>query len=161
MLIARSTHRMLQSKFIFFLFDFLNNIVAELSLYYNTLVRDLQDRKRFRRILGSPITGVILFVVVAMLAKSDYNIYKTNQIARINREESDRRLLLLQEKHDRLSLELQKLKTARGIEEELRNKFQVTKSGEEVLVVLDEDIPKPPIEADKGYWQKFIDFFNF
>jgi cell division protein FtsB len=132
---------------------------------YNTFMRDLQERKRYRNFLLSPVTSVILLIVVIFLLKSNYNIYKKNQIAKINREESDRKLALLREKSDRLTDQLKKLETERGVEEELRNKFQITKSGEEVLVVVDEEgegqVKNEPVEEEQTYWQRFISFFEF
>ncbi len=161
-LTAISTHIRLQSRLIFFLFSLWNNIVAKLSLYYNTLVRDLQERKKWRRISQSPVTAVVLLFVVAFLVRSDYNIYRKNQVSKISREDSDKKLLILQERHNRLSAELDKLKTERGVEEELRSKFQITKGGEEVLVVVDDTPDKgSSSNADKSYWQRFREFFGF
>jgi cell division protein FtsB len=129
------------------------------------MVRDLQERKRFRNFLNSPVTSVILLIVVAFLVKSNYNIYKKNQIAKINRDESDRKLALLRQKSDHLTDQLKKLETERGVEEELRNKFQITKSGEEVLVVVDEEgegeVKSELAEVEQTYWQRFISFFEF
>ncbi len=136
--------------------------MAELLIYYNTLVRDLQEKRKWRKVLNSPILLVVLLIIVAFLINSNYNIYKKNQIVKMNREESDLRLSQLREKNNRLTTDLDNLKTDRGIEEELRNKFQVTKSGEEVLVVVDDDKPAdvPPPAIPKGYWDKFIDFLK-
>lgn len=124
----------------------------------------LQERKRFRSIIGSPIIFVALLITVLFLLKSNYNIYKKNQIAKINRVESDRRLALLRQKSDHLTDQLKKLETERGVEEELRNKFQITKSGEEVLVVVDEDMADDDKdvqpEEEQTYWQRFKNFLK-
>ncbi len=152
-----------QRMLIFFLFDFLNNIVAELSLYYNTLVRDLQERKRWKQLLYSPATFIILLVITGLLVNADYNIYKKSEIAKINRQQSDTRLAALQAKSQNLNAELAKLKTDRGIEEELRDKFQITKEGEEDWVVVDSNKPAMPTSSarqDEDYWQEIKKFFG-
>lgn len=132
-----------------------------LSIYYNTLVRDLQEKKRWKKYMQSPIMIGVLLIIVVLLINSDYNIYKTNQITKMNREESEKKLALLQDNRDRLIAELERLKTERGVEEELRNKFQITKLGEEVLVVVDEvSDKKPEVSDNKSYWDSFLDFFT-
>ena len=124
-------------------------------------MRDLQERKRLRRVLNSPITCIALFIIVIFLIYTDYDIYKKNQITKINRIESDKKLALLKYKYEHLTASLEKLNTERGMEEELRNKFQVTKGGEEVLIVVDEDnSQKPAIVPNKSYWQRFKEFFK-
>ncbi len=127
-------------------------------------MRDLQERRRWRAILHSPVFLVILSIIVVSLLRSNYNIYKKNQIAKINRGESDKKLAQLVGKHDRLSSLLKKLDTERGVEEELRNKFQITKSGERVLVVVDEEGQQDytgTTTIDQGYWEGFKSFFGW
>ncbi|MDO8492968.1 MAG: hypothetical protein Q7S19_00260 [bacterium] len=124
-------------------------------------MRDLQEKKRWKKYMQSPIMIGVLLIIVVLLINSDYNIYKTNQITKMNREESEKKLALLQDNRDRLIAELERLKTERGVEEELRNKFQITKLGEEVLVVVDEvSDKKPEVSDNKSYWDSFLDFFT-
>ncbi len=126
---------------------------------------NLQERRYRRHILQSPFLAVFLLVITLLLTKSVYSIYKKNQVANINRMESQRKLDLLVEKEKRLQAEIAKLKTTRGIEEELRSKFQVTKEGEEVLVVVDDpavidNLDQVSVEG-AGLWSKFIKIFEY
>ena len=126
---------------------------------------DLQERNRLRYFLHSPILSMFLLIMVVLLINSNYHIYKKNQMAKMNRDESDRRLALLREKNNRLEIMLKKLRTERGVEEELRNKFQITKSGEEVLVVVDQDGPLQvgnyaAVSRYGSYWQRLKSFFG-
>lgn len=126
-------------------------------------MRDLQEKKRFRDLLYSPVLSAVLLMIIISLVRSNYSIYKKNQVASINRQESDKRLSLLREKSDNLTASLLGLETDRGVEEELRNKFQIMKNGEEVLVVVDEEIEPKDMSADDkdgDYWQKFKNFFG-
>ena len=130
-------------------------------------MRDLQERRRIRQILSSPILSFILFVILLILLNSVYGVYKRGEIARINRIEGDRKLGLLRDRQERLSKEIAKLSTDRGVEEELRNKFQITKKGEEVMIVVDE-IPAKPIvgpilgkDSDQGFLKKFLELIGF
>ena len=126
---------------------------------------NLQERRYRRHILQSPFLAVFLLVITLLLTKSVYSIYKKNQVANINRMESQRKLDLLVEKEKRLQAEIAKLNTTRGIEEELRSKFQVTKEGEEVLVVVDDpavidNLDQVSVEG-AGLWSKFIKIFEY
>ncbi len=103
-------------------------------------------------------------ISIILLLGANYDIYKKNEMASINRQESDRKLAVLKQKKDQLTLELQRLDTKEGVEEELRDKFQITKSGEEVLVVLNTDegaTDTASSTVDKGFWQKFKDFVGW
>ena len=125
---------------------------------------NLQERRYRRHLLQSPILVAFLFVVILLLANSVFGIYKKNQAANINRIESERKLDLLVDKQKRLQGEIARLKTSRGIEEELRSKFQVTKAGEEVLVVVDDpsimDSLSEVSEPENSLWVKFLKMFG-
>ncbi len=130
-------------------------------------MKSFQDRQRSRDIFNSPAVAVFLLIVVVFLVRSDYDVYKKNQIAEINRSESDRRLSLLKEQNDRLVASLAKIKTDRGVEEELRNKFQIMKPGEEVLVVVDQPAAgaangggNETVSNDASLWQKVRSFLG-
>lgn len=126
---------------------------------------NLQDRRYLRRILRSRVFMGFLLLVAILLSRSVYGIYKKVEIARINRIESERKLSALQEKEQHLREEIGKLKTTRGIEEELRNKFQITKTGEEVLVVVDEPVAVTNSNSfskdEDGLWRKFTKIFGY
>ena len=132
-------------------------------------MRDFHERKKLRHFLHSPVLSAILFVMVLLLLKSNYSVYKTNQTARINREEADKKLVALQDRSARLTDALLKLGTDRGIEEELRDKYQVMKIGEEVLVVVDspnmvtqtESVAEASANRGVGLWQRVMSFFGF
>lgn len=130
-------------------------------------MRDLQERRRIRQILSSPILSFILFVILLILLNGIYGVYKRGEIARINRIEGDRKLALLKDRQERLSNEIAKLSTDRGVEEELRNKFQITKKGEEVMIVVDE-VPARPIlgsisskDGDQSFLKKLLELIGF
>ncbi len=58
-------------------------------------MRDLQERKRLRDILHSPVVAVLLFITLIFLLKSNYGVFKKNQLAKAGRDESNQRLILL------------------------------------------------------------------
>ena len=68
----------------------------------------------------------------------------------------------LQARDKMLSAEIERLKTETGVEQEIREKFNLVKEGEEVIVVVDKDT-----EADSSsgvteisFWQRVLDWLR-
>lgn len=58
-----------------------------------------------------------------------------------------------------LEKEIESLKTERGIESEIRSKFNVAKDGEKVIVVIPEE-EMASSTPKEGFFGKFINFFK-
>jgi len=111
--------------------------------------------------LYSPLVLVILFVSLVIMIKAAWGAY-------LKYSESEEKLALsslerdkLGNRRERLSAQISRLETDRGIEEEIRNTFRVAKEGERLIVILD-----TPKEADnntvvkKHWWSFFVDIFE-
>ena len=55
--------------------------------------------------------------------------------------------------------EIARLDTERGVEEEVRNKFEVSKEGEGVIVLLDKKEEEVKIDKKKGLFWWIVDLF--
>jgi hypothetical protein len=71
----------------------------------------------------------------------------------------------LKEREKKLSIELDKLNTARGVEEELRKKFGIVKDKEGVVVIIDkidDGVTKYNIlnKSKDSLFKKFINIFK-
>ncbi|MEK7066690.1 MAG: hypothetical protein AAB965_03940 [Patescibacteria group bacterium] len=97
----------------------------------------LQEHRTLRRTLRSPVISAVLVIVLVSITNSTWEVYKKDKVARINKEEVEKQLADLSTKRDYLIGQLNNLSTERGIENELRSKYQVTKEGERELVVVD------------------------
>lgn len=107
----------------------------------------------------SPITLVLLAVVVLIAIYGVIDIIpKYADAARATRTvEKKKETLLL--RHRNLEEELIKLKTAEGIEEAIREKLNVVKEGEHVIMIVE---PKAlPVDEsaqqEKSWWQRLFD----
>ncbi len=121
-----------------------------------------QERNKFRKVLYSKATILVFFVLVVMLARGAWNIHEKASIARSERDETAHTLLELQNRTTELQVSLSRLRSERGIEEEIRQKFTVAKLGEEVVVVVD-DLPKKGENSETqglGFWAKLTGFFK-
>jgi len=90
-------------------------------------------------LLYSKVSIAILVIVLFFVGKSVLSAYKKYSISREASVETEERLDELEERKHDLSTKLEDLNTDRGVEEELRNRFQVAKPGEKVLIIVEEE----------------------
>ncbi|HRY62225.1 MAG TPA: septum formation initiator family protein [Candidatus Paceibacterota bacterium] len=130
-------------------------------------MRDFQGRKRWHKVLRSDIFLFAVLIVNIILIKSVWSVYNKDAAARLNREEAETTLANLQKKKAGLEKEIARLNTDRGVEEELRRRFQVVKPGEQVLVIVDKEESKAPVSSAKPegatehIWNKLVGLLYF
>ena len=121
-----------------------------------------QEKQRFRRILYSKVTLIILAVIVLLLLQSVWGVWGTARETRLLREREERTLEELKARAAILQAEVDRLSAERGIEGEIRSKFDVAKEGESVLIITDpkesgEDTDTSP---RSGFWATIVNFFK-
>ncbi|MEK7567382.1 MAG: hypothetical protein AAB513_00465 [Patescibacteria group bacterium] len=99
-----------------------------------------ENRRRFRTVMNSKLTLVILLLVLMVVLKSTWILYGKNKEAGMKKESLSRESKQIGEREDFLEGEISRLRTEQGVEEILRQKFNIKKDGEEVLVIIDEEI---------------------
>ena|SRR3989338_8643047 len=123
---------------------------------------DFYERRKFRRILYSNGALVVLLVITIVLSRGVYNIYiKERETTRITAEK-EAKLKSLAKREAALSTELNRLATDRGVEEELRQKYDVAKPGEHVIVLVEppKDNQQPTTNNSGGIWNWFLNLFR-
>jgi len=126
---------------------------------------NFKEKRTVKRFLYSKITIVLLAIILVFLINSAWGVSKKARIAYENKERVSGDLLELQEREMALLASIEKLKTDRGIESEIREKFGVVKKGEEVVVIVDSKKEKAEDDVQSamsphGLWQKFIGLFK-
>ncbi len=99
---------------------------------------EFQARKQIRRILYSPLLLVILLVALLFFSRATYSLWQKygdakDMISLLEKEKS-----VLNAKQDNLAARVSTLKTDKGVEEAIREKFKVIKEGEGVVVIVDQ-----------------------
>lgn len=123
-----------------------------------------QERKKIRKILYSKTTLVVLALLVFAVGRGAWGIYQKAEIARSERDIAARSLAELQARTSELQTSLALLKSDKGIEEEVRQKYTVARPGEEVVVVVDDSAKKGKngeVVETKSFWQQIISIFGF
>lgn len=122
-----------------------------------------QERKKFRKVLYSKASILVLFVVLVLVLHGAWGVHQKAEIARAERNESIRMLTELQERNNALEISLERLKSSQGIEDEVRQKYAVARPGEEVVVVVDASDKKGKNEdevQEKSFLQRIVSFFT-
>ncbi|PCI30405.1 hypothetical protein COB55_00355 [Candidatus Wolfebacteria bacterium] len=125
-------------------------------------MRDFARKRKKRSVMCSRITLVALVVIVILFAHGVWGVYQKSHSAKERRMHVETELEELIEKKKVLTDGINRLDTDRGIEEEIREKYRLTKEGEELIVILeDEDLSSEQtavaLPASKGVFGKFLD----
>ncbi|OGD66710.1 hypothetical protein A2Z61_00510 [Candidatus Campbellbacteria bacterium RIFCSPLOWO2_02_35_12] len=122
---------------------------------------DFHEKRKFKRLLYSKLSLIILALIVIKLSFSVFDMYKKERDTRLKRIEQKNILYEFKKREKDLSDEIKRLSSEKGIEEEIRSKFEVGKKGESVVLIIDnpeEENIKNNI-AEKSFWQRLKDLF--
>lgn len=125
---------------------------------------DFSEKRRIRRILYSRFTIALLLILLIFLLDALWGVYQKAHNASENKKRTVERLRVLEGREADLLASIEKLKTERGIEDEIRNKFSVVKEGEEMVVIVDLDAKNVENGGHgfinpRDWWQKFLSIF--
>ncbi len=119
------------------------------------------DKHLLRKILYGKIGLVVLLVIFVLFAKGTWSVYRKASFAKENREQAEEQLRELREHEAMLTDELERLKTDRGMEEAIREKFDVGREGEQLIVLVDAPVPEIAPESEEiTLWARIIGFFT-
>ena len=80
---------------------------------------------------------IFLGILVLLLAKGTWGVWQKDKESKLNVAEVQQEFQELTKRKALLEGQVQKLNTQEGVEDTLRQKFQISKEGEKVLVVVD------------------------
>ncbi len=89
----------------------------------------------------SPLTLLVLLIIVVVFAYNMIDLIQKERDTHKNKISELKKIEELRERESLLSSDIEKLNTEEGIEESVRDKFQVVKPGERMVVIVD-DTPK-------------------
>ena len=125
---------------------------------------EFQEKKKLRNILYSKITLLALFIVLIFVARATFSVYYKQKASGENLTKAKEEVAELKKREKMLDSEIDRLKTDKGTEKEIRKKFMVGKAGEQVIVIVDDDKLNKNATSEsnkrKSVWLKFFDFFR-
>lgn len=96
------------------------------------------------KLLGRRVVLLILATLVVIAASSLWSTFRKQQESAELRREAELRLEDLVERSDQLNAKLARLETDRGKEEALRERYELGRKGEGLIVIVDTPVPEAP-----------------
>jgi cell division protein FtsB len=124
-------------------------------------MREFQVKKKVRRVVFSKWIVALMVLVFLFLAKATWNLYQKNIESAANVVNANRELARLEDRQQTLQTEIERLSTDEGVEQEIRTKYSVSKPGEQLIVIVDEEASSTPeIAQPESWWDKFKNLFR-
>jgi cell division protein FtsB len=128
---------------------------------------DFHEKRKIKSVLYSKVIVSVLIALSIALSFSVYNRFTTAEEmeARLNAHRAT--LVALEERAAMLQAKVEYLKNQRGVEEELRNRFDVAREGEKVVVLINKSPENTPeassdVSSDTENEKKsFFSLFKF
>ena len=124
-------------------------------------MQDFQQRKKIRKTLYSRNVVLLLGVITILIARGALGVVFKDIESRKNLEVAQAEIAIAQAKNDELSRHIAHLGTEAGIESEIRQKYSVSKEGEEVAVIVNPSATTTTIQkAKEGVWNSFVSWIT-
>ncbi len=123
---------------------------------------DFKEKKKTRQFIYSAPVVFFLGIVFLFFTYNLFGLYKTKEESQRKTNEAKAELRMLEERKNELEKRVGFLKTERGQESEIREKFMVGKEGEGVILLVDQPHSTTTKIAPKktSFWTGFLDFFR-
>ena len=118
-------------------------------------MREFQDKERRKRYLYSPIVLLLLSILVFFMAKGAASVMNKERESRAKVSELDKESQKLESRQKMLQANIGKLETEEGGIEEIRQKFNVTREGENVTIIVDNQEKLNTTSKDATWYKKW------
>jgi cell division protein FtsB len=118
-------------------------------------MREFQERKNRKKKLYSVWTLLFLLVVIFLLTRGVLGVYEKEKSTKIDLQHLESQKADLENRYDAISKQANTLQTEAGLETAIREKFDVAKKGEGVIVIVDKTVEKQI--PKKGFVDKVWD----
>ena len=98
----------------------------------------------FQKILGSRLFQVVLLILIGAMGWQVYDRYVVERSAAERRTQTESEYQQLLEQRTQLAEQVDDLYDEFGIESEIRRNFDVAKEGEQIVVILEDDLLATP-----------------
>lgn len=129
------------------------------EIWYSTSMGKLGRERFVSRLARAPITYVVLVLLCFLFAWSAVGAYHKSRVAKKKMQASAIELAKLEDQREKLSTELGNATTPFGQEKALREKFNVVREGEEVIMIVEPESSAPIPEEEGGFsrfWKRLF-----
>ena len=111
------------------------------------------------RLMWRRLLALILLILVAIAAQGVWGVYKKAQDSHVLKTEAQSKLDDLQAREQELRTDISNLKSDRGVEAKLRERYNLAAAGESVIIIVDP--PTPPPQSKPTPFQRFKSMFSW
>ncbi|HMO83118.1 MAG TPA: hypothetical protein PKA42_03030 [Candidatus Paceibacterota bacterium] len=123
---------------------------------------DFHQKRKIRSVFGSRITQGVILLITMFILLSAYNRFLIARDMAERRFAVEEEIQALEERRQKLDEEVKYLSNERGVEAEMRRQFDITREGEQLVILLDDneervtntetEIVPPPPRAWYRFW---------
>lgn len=130
-------------------------------LSYNHNMRQFSKKRRIRCLVYSKLTIAFLLILLFFITKGTWGMYERSKQSVTREDSAAVNLAKLESRKEKLQEDLDKIESRVGIEEQLRIRYSLSKEGERVIVIIDEDeVVEEITEEKKGFINSFFRKLN-
>ncbi|MFZ2886793.1 MAG: septum formation initiator family protein [Minisyncoccia bacterium] len=118
-----------------------------------------QQRRDPMRLMWRRVGALIMLVIIAIAARGVWGVYQKSHEAAVLRQEAEVKLAELETREAQLRADIANLKSERGVEAELRERYDLAAEGESVVVILED--PTPPPTQQPSRYDSFKNLFKW
>ncbi len=124
-------------------------------------MRELEQRRHPLRLLGLRMFTVALLVILFGLLRGVWSVYEKERETYAGRAGAEQELDALTNREMKLRADIAYLRSPEGVEESLRQQFDMAKEGEGVIVIVDREPKKKEEDERAGLstvsgWKRFL-----
>ncbi len=117
----------------------------------------IQGKRIITRLKASPVANIFLVILAGVFVYGAIGAYNKSRLAEGRMSEAEAENSNLEDQRLRLTAELENAQTEFGQEKALREKFNVVKKGEQVIVIVNKEDEEVSAEGSKtGFWAKIF-----
>ncbi len=120
---------------------------------------DFQQKRKLRNVAYGRVTLCVLAILVLFSFRSVWLVYQKQRESEGLKSLALAQVSQLSTRQREMDSEIAKLQTPQGVDEEIRDKFNVAKPGENMVVIVDDQSSSTGTTTPKSLWQKFLDLF--
>jgi len=122
-------------------------------------------QRKIKRKIYSWWSAAILAVIAFFFLNNTWDVYRKYSASKQNVEGLEEQYKNAQNRERELSGKIDNLRTEKGLEQEIREKFNVAKEGEKVVVIVNSNVEEKPAELKETglfeeLWQDILDIFR-
>jgi len=123
-------------------------------------MRNFQKKGVLNQIIQSKFFLIFLGIMVLIFIYSTFSFMNKMEETKKNRQIVEDRIIELEKSKEKLNSEISKLKTDKGVEESIREKFGLAEEGENMIIVVDDKDKEEEKKDSTGFFSIFKNWFK-